>query len=294
MKPFAMNDLEKFTKALYLITHLKSWGLNLQSKRAVIFSFIFLTVTLFGNGLHAQKGTVTYTNNLHSYEGIPNLSEAGFYKHWIDYITLKPDSTFEFWSRPLVSCFTWHQYKGNSKKMKDTLYFYDNAEIVERDFRATYKKMNTNKFHIEFSTNKKSVLKNKEMKIQYIYDFNANLKDYEKIVFLNDDSFIEIPFIEIPNYDKLAAIKVDYLLNFKDNRYVYLTENEMLNIKKVDLSNNIKVEIIENPKKETVYRITKGIIQNNAMVIKSSIKSKTTLPDYTGELKFENSYAIAK
>ncbi|HTD97810.1 MAG TPA: hypothetical protein VK668_00920 [Mucilaginibacter sp.] len=246
-------------------------------------------VVAFGQGKH-----LTYINYQNAYYNKSTLKEDAFFESKINEITLKADSTFEFWSRPNMSCFTWREYKGNWKKEKDTILFYDNYEVVENNMKVTYKKSNKRKYHINFFTDKNCDFTNKEIKIQYIYDYNAHLEDTGKTFYINTNSVIEIPFQEIPNHNKLAAIRIEYLLNDKEKRYGFLTENKTLNIKNGDLPNVIGVELIENPRKEIVYRKIKAVIQNNTIIIVSTTKSKVTLPDYHEEIMFENSYALNK
>lgn len=253
-----------------------------------------IILILFAQSLFGQNKPITYSNSLNAYYNKSALNKAPFFEPKINIITLNADSTFEFWSMPNASCFTWSQYKGTWKKEKDTIQFYDNYEIFENDMRVTYKKDNKQEYHINFFTDRNSEFKNKEIKIQYVYDNNAHLEDVEKIFYLNTINEIKISFHDIPNHDKLAAIRIEYLLNDKEKRFGYLTENEILNLKKGDLSNIIGVEFIENPKKETVYRKIKGVIKNNAIVVVSTKKNKTTLPDYHREIMFENSYALDK
>ena len=108
------------------------------------------------------------------------------------------------------------------------------------------------------------------------------------------DNTIEIPFKDIPNRDKLASIRIEYLLNYNEKRFSYLTQNNTLNVRNGDLPNVIGVELVENPKREIVYRKIKGVIQNTSMVIVSTTKNKTMLPDYYREMLFEDSYALGK
>jgi len=251
-------------------------------------------LTLFILIARGQGRYLTYRNDQNAYYNESNLNVNAFFEPKINEITLNNDSTFEFWSRPNSSCFTWQRYKGTWKKEKDTILFYDNYEVVENDMSVTYKKGNKQKYSINFFTDKNSEFKNKEIKVQYIYDYNTHLEDTGKTFYTNTNSVIEIPFQNIPNRNKLAAIRIEYLLNYKDRRFGYLTENKVINVGKGDLPNIIRVELIENPKKEIVYRKIKAVVKNNTIAIVSTRKSKTTLPDYHEEIMFESSYALDK
>ena len=251
---------------------------------------IFLTLSLLA--AHGQSKHITYSNDLNSYEN--KLNKDAFFEAKINEITLNTDSTFEFWSRPNISCFTWHQYKGTWKKVKDTILFHDNYEVIETDMRATYKKDNKPRYIINFLTDKNSELKNKAIRIQYTYDFNAHLEDIEKTFYINANNVVEIPFDNIPNINYMAAFRLEYLLNDKAKRYGYLTENKFANLRNGDLPNVIRVVLIENPKIEIVYRTIKGFIKNNVLEIVSTFKNKTALPDYNGEIIFEKSYQLNK
>ncbi|MFD1258719.1 hypothetical protein ACFQ3S_18070 [Mucilaginibacter terrae] len=268
-----------------------------------IKSFISSTILIFfGQILFAQNKLVTYSNLQNAYynKDTSNAVKDGplkglaFLEPKVNEITLNTDSTFDFWSRPNVSCFTWRKYKGTWKKSRDTVLFYDNFEVVENDVRVIYKKNNEPIYHIRFFTDKNSELNNRVIKVQYIYDFNFHLEDIEKLFYLNVNNEIEIPFQDILNRDKLAAVRIEYLLDNKQKRFSYLTQNGTVNIKESDLPNVIGVEFVENPKKEIVYRTIKGLVKNGAMVIVSTIKSKISLPDYHSEIMFEKSYTLDK
>jgi hypothetical protein len=190
-------------------------------------------------------------------------------------VTLNPDKTFEFWSRPHTSCFTWHEYKGTWRKEKDTLIFSDQYEVKEEDTKASYKNDSRQSFLISFKTDKNSVLRNRKIKVQYVYDYDANLDEPEVIFDIKSDNAIEIPFKNIANFKKLSAIRIEYELNSKETRYNYLTQNNLLNNKKRDVPNIINVEFVERPKKEIVYRTIRGAIKKDTLVIVSITKTKT-------------------
>ena len=217
-----------------------------------------------------------------------------FYSQKIHSVTLNPDKTFEFWSRPHISCFTWHEYKGTWKKEKDTVIFSDQYEVKQEDTKATYKNESRQSFVISFRTDKNSELKNKRIKVQYVYDYDAHLDEPEIIFNIKPDNTIEIPFKDIPNFKVLSAIRIEYKLNFSETRYNYLTQNNPLNTKKTDVPNIINVEFVEHPKKEMVYRTVKGVIQKDTLIIVSTTKTKTILPDYNRDIEFENNFVLRK
>lgn len=227
--------------------------------------------------------------------GTPSIfGKDTFYSQKIHQITLNPDKTYEFWSSPHIGCLTWHQYKGTWKKEIDTLIFYDQYEIKEEDTKASYKSDSRKSFLISFRTDKNSELRNRILKVQYVYDYDANLEESEIMLDIKPDNTIEIPYNDIPNFKKLSAIRIEYKLNFNETRYNYLTQNNPLNIKKSDIPNVINVEFIEHPKKEMVYRIFKGVIQDDTLIIISATKTKTLLPDYVHNIEFENNFVLKK
>jgi hypothetical protein len=244
--------------------------------------------------VRGQSHYLNYKNDKNAYYNKAGQLD-GFFEPKINEITLNSDSTFELWSRPNVSCFTWHEYKGSWGKNTDTIRFYDNYEVLENDILATYKKNNNQVYHISLSTDRNSLLKNKDVKVQYVYDYNAHLEDIERTYKLNANEAIEIPFQAVPNLNKLAAIRIEYKLNDEDKRYCYLAENKnFVNVKTGDLSNIISVKFVEHPKKEIVHRIITSVIKNDTLRVLSTTKSKTTLPDYHEEIMFEDSYTLSK
>jgi len=263
---------------------------------------LIATISLFsifsGQTSFGQNKAITFSNDFNAYysKTRPNDTLIGFrfFEPKINDITLNTDATFEFWSRPSMSCFTWHSYKGTWKKSNDTLLFYDKYQVDENDTKATYKRGSKQEFLITFKTDKGSVLKNKSIKIQYEYDYDAHLDNIERTFSLNADNSIIIPYKEVANLDKLAAIRIEYLLNYTEKRYNYLTENKTINVKQVDVPNIIDVEFLENPRKEIVYRTIKAVVKNETLKIVSSSKTKTILPDYYRDIEFEDSYTLNK
>lgn len=265
------------------------------------FQFIvtlLLILTTAGQKIYGQTKAITFRNNLNAYysETRPKDSLIGFrfFEPKINEITLNPDATFEFWSRPHMSCHTWHSYKGTWKRVKDTIFFYDNYQVDELDTRATYKKDSKKQFIITFKTDKNSDLKNRNIKVQYWYDYDAHLENPETTFTLTADNSVVIPFADIPNLDKLASIRVEYLLNFTEKRYNFLTENKTANVKQADIPNIINVEFVEKPKKEIVYRTIKSVVKDGNLKILSTTKTTVSLPDYYRDIEFEDSYAISK
>ena len=263
---------------------------------AFISIFVSTRQTTYG-----QNKAITFSNDWNAYysktrpkDTLRGLAGFRFFEPKINEITLNPDATFEFWSRPNVSCFTWHSYKGTWKRDKDTLVFSDNYQVEENDTKATYKRDSRQEFVLTFKTDKDSLLKNKDIKIQYEYDFDAHIDSPEKIFTLNENNSIVIPYKDIPNFDKLAAIRIEYLLNYTEKRYNYLTENKTINRKEGDVPNLIEVEFVEKPKKEIVYRTITAFVKNDLLKIISNSKTKTVLPDYYRDIEFEDSYSLTK
>lgn len=254
--------------------------------RALIITILFL----FGLQALGQTYPLTFTNR-----GKPIvMAWDTFYSQRVHEITLNPDSTYAFWSRPHVSCFTWHQYKGTWKKEMDTVFFYDHYEIAENDTRAIYKKDSRKSFFISFKTDRNAELKNKIVNVQFVYDYNARLRDSGAAFSMGANNTIEIPFDKIQNLSQLASIRIEYQLNAGEKRYSHLTENNTVNIKEKEIPNVINVEFVESPKKETVYRTIIAVIQKNTLAIVSSNKTKTTLQDFNRDIEFEGSYTLNK
>ncbi|MBS0646420.1 MAG: hypothetical protein JSR97_07485 [Verrucomicrobia bacterium] len=272
-----------------------------MTKLFQLIATILLFIITSGQTSYGQNKAIIFSNDLNAYynqtrpkDTITGLAGFRFFEPKINEITLNPDATFELWSRPNVSCFTWHSYKGTWKSDKDTLIFSDHYQVEENDTKAIYKRGSMQEFLITFKTDKGSVLKNKSIKIQYEYDYDAHLDKLEKTFSLNADNSIIIPYKDVPNLNKLAAIRIEYLLNYTEKRYNYLTENKTVNIKQGDVPNIIDVEFLENPKKEIVYRTIKAVVQKDILRIVSISKTKTILPDYYRDIEFENSYSLNK
>ncbi len=272
-----------------------------MTKLSQLIATISLVIFTTGQTSYGQNKAITYSNDFNAYynqtrpkDTIAGLAGFRFFEPKINEITLNPDATFEFWSRPNVSCFTWHSYKGTWKRDKDTLVFSDNYQVEEIDTKATYKRGSKQEFLITFKTDKGSVLKNKSLKIEYEYDYDAHIDSPAVTFTLDADNSIIIAYKKIPNFDKLAAIRIEYLLNYTEKRYNYLTENKTINRKEGDVPNIIEVEFVENPKKEIVYRTIKAVVKNDKLEIISSSKTKTKLPDYYRDIEFVDSYSLNK
>lgn len=255
--------------------------------------FKVLFLILLTQCVFAQNKPLVFRNNIGAYHDyvsdFDNLNELTFSE-----ITINPNSTFSFYSRPYVSCLTWKEVKGKWKKQNELYMFFSQYEIVENDTRFFLKQDSNNRYLFRFKTDKNSELKNRMIKIEYVYDFDDKLDDFEKEFILNQDNSVEILFSEIPNLEKLASIKVDYQLSVNKRRYAYITENKTVNLKESDIPNVIEIEFIEKPKKEIVYRTIKGKIDNGKLEIISSEKTKSKLPDCSQEIGFERYYELEK
>lgn len=264
-------------------------------------STVLLTLILFTTGLttRGQNKAITYINYKNAYDNKTNPEDTvllGFrvFEPKINEITLNPDATFDFWSRPHVSCFTWQSYKGTWEKINDTLLFRDHYQVDENNIKESYKSDSRKEFILNFKTDKGSSLKNKNITIEFDYDFDSQIDSQEKSFTIDANNSVIILFKDVPNLDKIAALRIEYLLNFTEKRYTYLTENKTVNIKENDLPNIINVEFIERPKKEIVYRTITALVKKDKLKIISISKTKTTLPDYKSEIQFEESYSLKK
>ena len=234
-----------------------------------------------------------YVNNATAY----NNSKA---KEPFDYINnpsineiyINSDNTFKMWMRPHNSCFTWQDYKGTWKKEGDSITFTNRYEVKEADSYEIYKNKNNNlnKFIISFKTDRKKIIANQSISINYEYDFDSKLNSEKSIEFTTDkNGNIEIPINKIPNFDKVASLK--YKFQYKQRKIDgYITESDFVNKKAKEIPNDIVVVLIENPKKETVVRTVKTILKDNKLYILSSNKTKTNIKDFHNEWKFEKIY----
>lgn len=252
-----------------------------------IFFLIISTQLLF-----AQENTLVFVNNAKAYSN-KNFYEFSNERSFCD-LTISPDSTFSFYSRPHLSCSTWHEIKGKWKKEKNMYIFSSEYQITENDTRFTFSKNYAKKYFLKFRTDKKSPLENRNIKIEFIYDFDAEIDDVLKIMSFNQDNSIEFPFEEIPNHDKLASIRIEYNLSSSEKRDGYITESKAVNVKVKDIPNIVEIEFVEQPKKEMVYRTTIGKLVGDKLEIVSSSKTKTSLPEYLTEIEFEKYYELRK
>ncbi len=229
---------------------------------------------------------ITYLNDTSAQKALTD-----FRKVRINEITIKPDGTFEFWNREHTSCLLWREYKGTWEKNRNKITFHNQYEVTEPDLRSSYKMDHQQKFYsIKFSTDKKSKLKNRKIKIIYIYDFDAGLTDVKKDMILHADNSILIPFDSIPNREELASFRVIYQWSETEKRVGYLMEDKSINQKEMELANQIQVTFLEKPKKEVIHRTIKGQIEKKTLKIISSNKTKTELPDYQDDIVFEEVY----
>lgn len=236
----------------------------------------------------AQVKPITYSNH-----GQALKSEIGtFYSNKIHEIILSPDATFKFWSRPGTSCFLWRSFEGTWKKDNDTLYFSDEYQLDQDDVTATYRKNNRQSFFIDFRTDEGHRLDNKQIHINYIYDYNSQLPNVSRYFTLTANNTLEIPFKDIPKYHQLSSIKIEYQLSDSLKRGDYLTTNQYVNLRQHDIPNIISVVFVERPKSEMINRVTKGVIRDGKLFIVSTEKSVSKLKDYGEDFEFENGYVL--
>lgn len=238
-------------------------------------------------------GQQTYINNTTAYTNKTYSDTLN--KPTINEITINPDFTFEFWSRPYISCFTWQKQEGTWKKKKNFILFNDQYEVSENDMRFTFdKNIQQDYFLLRFRTDKNSALKTKSIKIEYVYDFDKHFDGIEKELILDSDNNLQIPFKDIPNLDDLASIRIEYSLSNDEKRSGYITESEITNIKEKNIPNIVTIEFVEKPQKETIYRTTTGKFVNKQLEIISISKTKAKLPDYFNDITFEKMYELLK
>ncbi|TDU33696.1 hypothetical protein BXY82_3153 [Gelidibacter sediminis] len=252
-----------------------------------IFAIIFSL--LIGQFVFGQKTPISYVNNERVNDSSVN---PWVIDNRISEITLTSKNEFEFRSFPIPSsCLTWREHKGTWERKNDTLIFSEQYEIVESDARFTFSNKNKNEYyHLEFGTDKKSKLSDKHIEIKFVYDFDSDFKDVKLKMELENDFSLKIPYNQIPNRKNLASIRFEYFLPNGEKRNGYITENQTVNVKEKDLPNYIGITLIEKPKKEIIYRITKAILIDNKIKIISKEKSKTNLPDYTEDIEFKEIY----
>lgn len=263
-----------------------------------------IMLLLAAHSLCAQERPIVFRNNTNAYYNKkPVISSnkaskkrvisAHSFSATINEIRLNTDSTFTFLSMPRESCFTWQEFKGTWYKQNDTLMFTEKKQLEEMDVRSFYNNNTRQSFLISFKTDKGSPLQNRQIKVQYIYDFGAHLEDIEQVLTLKAGNTLEIPFQSIPHLDQLAALKIEYLLNFTEKREGYLTQNKVVNKKERKVPNLINVEFVEKPLKEVVYRTTKAVWQNDTLTVVSTVSTKSRLVDYGSNASFEDVYTLA-
>jgi len=254
--------------------------------------FKVLFFLLFTQFFFSQEKPIVYVNDAKAYHN-KNLSEYSNERSFCD-LTISPDSTFSFYCRPNMSCWTWQEIEGKWKKENNIYTFLSQYEVSENDTRFTFNKDLTKKYLLKFRTDKKSELKNRNVKIEYVYDYDAEIDDVEKTMSFDINNSIEIPFKEIPNHKKLASIRIEYYLSESEKRYAYITEGKTVNEKEKDIPNIVEIEFVEKPLKEIIYRTTIGKLDGEKLEIISNEKTKTNLPEYLGEISFEKYYELKK
>mgnify|MGYP006177831171 CR=1 FL=1 len=128
--------------------------------------FKLLYLILFPQLFFSQEEPLIYVNDSKAYynKNYDWLSNESTYCD----LTISPDSTFSFYSRPNSSCFTWHEIEGKWKKENNIYTFLSQYEVSENNTRLTFGKDLTKKYLLKFRTDKKSELKNRNIKIEYI------------------------------------------------------------------------------------------------------------------------------
>ncbi|MBP6455092.1 MAG: hypothetical protein KA275_00075 [Chitinophagaceae bacterium] len=245
---------------------------------------------LISNLLFAQDKSQTYINISNSYYDSTNIKSI--YEPTINEITLNLNSTFEFWSRPDYGCRSWKSYEGTWTKKKGFYFFKHEYDVFESDVRLHFKKDSQDIYIIRFRTDQSSELLNRDVKITYCYDFDSQIKDIDVNMKLSMSNSIEIPFANIPNHDKLASIRVEYLLNSRGKRFDFITESNIINQKLGTIPNITDFEMVEIPKGEKVFVLIKGKINKDTLEIISSEKTTSTNRDWKDEMKFKRFYLL--
>ena len=256
---------------------------------------VILTLLVVVETFYGQKTPISFINNKIDKNKSKNLL-GGYWDDKISEITLKNETEFVFWKRVLrTSCSTWRSYKGTWKKQNDTIIFSDQYEVMENNERFEFfERTKEDNYLLKFKTDKNSVLSNRKIKITFIYDFSADLDDVEMNMELENDFSLKIPFNEVPHLRELASIEYEYLFSNGEKRKGYITESKIIHKKEKELRNYIVITLIEKPKKETIYRTIKAVLEKNKLKIISKNKTKSDLPDYNGEIKFKEVYKIDK
>lgn len=243
--------------------------------------------------MFGQQTIIKYTNDDHSYHG-KSRNDFSSYSHIINDITIKSDSIFEFDSRPIYSCSTWKNFKGTWETKNDTIIFRDTYELEEEKVTVFYNRTSDNFYFLQFSTDKKSPLKNREILIDVEYDFDSKIEDIRKNYTIDSNDAVKILFRDIPNQDKVANLRIEYQFTPSDRRYQYITENNTINVKKGSVPNFIEIEFIEGPKKAIVSRTTKFLKKDNRLFFISSFRTRTEMKDYNRTIEFEPMYTLEK
>ncbi|CAM1361733.1 conserved hypothetical protein [Tenacibaculum litopenaei] len=254
--------------------------------------FAIIISLLIGYPVFGQNTPISFVNNERAKDTI-----GDFVLDWderISEITLTSKTEFEFRSFPSrSSCLTWREYYGTWERKNDTLVFSDQYELIENDTRLKFvNKPSNNYYTLNFKTDKSSDLRNKEIVIELVYDYDSGLKSKKLDLELNDENFLIIPFNKIPDRNQLASFCYEYLLTDGDKRYGYITKSNTVNVKENELPNFAEITIIEVPKKEIVYRTTKAIVKADKLKIVSTEKTTSNLTDYNQNLAFKEDYAI--
>lgn len=266
--------------------------MGFKIRKLIKMNFKIFFLILSTQFLFAQEKPVVFVNYSKAYYN-KTFNEFSNERSFCD-LTISPDSTFSFYCRPHLSCSTWREIKGKWKKEKNVYTFLSDYQVTEEDTRLVFGKSLSKKYLLKFATDKKSELKNRTIKIEYVYDYDAKIDDIEKMMSFNQDNSIEIPFEKIPNHDQLASIRIEYYLSASEKRYTYITEGQILNVKEKDIPNIVEIEFLEQPLKEMVYRTTIGKLEGDKLEIVSSVKTKTSLPEYLTEIEFEKYYELSK
>ncbi len=253
---------------------------------------IFLRFIIFiPSLLLCQTETKTYDAKENSdiiYENSNSKSDR--YNRMIHQINLKNDSIFEFRNIPGISCALWEEFDGTYKIQNDTIVFTDKYLLENPDMIFTSKTDQSAKsYRFNFGYDNEQNIDGREIKISFVYDFDSKLKEISKTYTIGTNYSIEIPYEEVENRNELSSFKIVLNQNTSWIIWNYFTVNDFTNKKEIELPNIIDITFIANPKKEKVTRKTKGIINENGILIISS-NSKSNLENYSDLILFKQNY----
>ncbi|GLB47885.1 hypothetical protein [Neptunitalea lumnitzerae] len=216
----------------------------------------------------------------------------------INDITLRADNTFQVYSRPSYSCWSWQSYEGNYTIHKDTLTMFSNYEVKEASYTISYS--NTEKreaYRIHFNLDNNTSLNTETVFIAYNYDEYSHIKTTKDTLYTNTNGVLEIPFKRVKHRKKLTSIQIKLQRNI--DYVVHIKNDNSLDIKPFEIPNTIQVALKTNPKIDTVYRTVKAILNDTFLRVISINKTVSKYPEadygngiYFHDLHYESIYTL--